>query len=382
MKSNLRIAFFYPSSSIRLPIDVNNIWTSDRGLTGSEIACVMYALELSRRGHGVTLFTKITRGADLERITCCHYDEWRSIYKDQEWDALCSWMTPEPLEVANPNQFRFFNQQVSDFKLCKPGWESYVDILAPLSHSHAHYMKSMSGFSSDKWRVLYNGVDINKFKPDEKIPGKMIWASSHDRGLHWLLEAFPKIKKAVPHATLHIFYDFNGVENFARMGNHDNSETGKIFAELGQRARYILDAIRRLKDKGVFAHRSVSRERICSEMASSEVLAYPCDPVHYTETFGVTVLEACASGTVPILCTADAFDELWGSIGDHVPPPYFQHKDAYIEKVIHALTDKEYLKSESQRCVEYAKKFEWPVLAKDLEQCLVTRGDSGLPKTW
>lgn len=359
------------------PVDVDNIWTSSRGLTGSELSCFMYAIELSKLGHGVTIFTKVDRPGNVGNVTVCPYEEWFSIYHDQHWDSLCSWMTPEPLKIANPSQFRFFNQQVSDFNLCEPEWESYVDIMAPLSNSHAYYMRGLTNYPSDKWRILHNGVDVNKFKPTKKSLGKIIWASSHDRGLHWLLEAFPEILKLYPWANLHIFYNFDGINSFAN--NKEKYPMGSLFRELCNRSKYSMEAIRRLEGKNVFAHQSVSRDRIIEEMNSSEILAYPCDPVHFTETFGVTVLEACASGTVPVITTADAFGELWGSVSETVPTPYREHKKEFIEKVVNLLSNNDRLRSISNDCVSYSKNFEWGHLTKKLETCIKTRGELGLP---
>lgn len=373
----MRVAFFYPNSCVSRVIDVNNIWTSSRGLTGSELSCFMYAIELSKLGHDVTIFTKINKPGNIGKTTVCSYDDWSNVYHSQHWDALCSWMNPEPLKIANSSQFRFFNQQVSDFYMCESGWESYVDIMAPLSNSHARYMKSFTKYDKSKWRILHNGVDTQKFKPNKKSLGKIIWASSHDRGLHWLLEAFPKVLNEYPWANLHIFYNFDGLRSFAE--DERNHPVGSISLELSNRSKYTREALRRLEGKNVFVYESVSRERIVEEMNTSEILAYPCDPVRFTETFGVTVLEACAAGTVPVITDADAFGELWGSASKTSPAPYIDHKEEYINNLINTLKNSDELCAMSTKCTEYAKNFQWSILARKLETCLKTRGELGLP---
>lgn len=373
----MRVACFYPSQSMFRAIHVPDIWTSPRGLTGSELAFIMYSLELSRLGHSVTMFSRFTEPSDLEKITCCPYEEWSSIYHKQHWDALCSWMLPEPLRIGPSGAFRLYNQQVSDFNLCGSGWEGSVDVIAPLSNSHARYVAPMAPVPREKWRVMYNGVDLRSFRPGDKVRGKMLWASSHDRGLHWLLEAFPKVRKAVPWAELHVCYDFGGVQRFASL---DESHPVPHMRELGRRSRYVLEAVRRLDGKGVHVHQSVSRERIVKEMSEAEVLAYPCDPVHYTETFGVTVLEACASGTVPVLCAADAFSELWGGHVPSVPPPFPDRKQEYVDLLVRTLSDDGFRRDSAARCVERARTFSWKDLAAGFEKCLATRGREGLPE--
>lgn len=376
----MRVGMFYPRGSMRLPVDVQTIWTNPRGLTGSEIAFFMYALELAKLGFGVTIFTKVNSIGDLVhpsypgvRITTLGDEEWDSTYCTQTWDALISWMTPNPLKRATGSPLKIFNQQVSDFGQCEPGWESWVDVVAPLSHSHARHLSTLCSFPREGWRVMYNGVDTDEFKPGLKVPGKMIWASSHDRGLHWLLEAFPGIKARLPHAELHVFYDFDGVEKFSGVSDR---EQNSLFRELGMRSRYTAEALRRLSGKGVHSRGSVSREVIRQEMASSEILAYPCDPVRYTETFGVTVLEAMASGTVPVICTADSFSELW-DWAPHVPPPYSDHKGEYADLLVSILADKPIRDLRADYGVTHAKQFEWSALAAKLSMTIMTGGHGG-----
>ena len=70
------------------------------------------------------------------------------------------------------------------------------------------------------------------------MPGRVIWCSSADRGLHWLLSQWPKIKEAVPYASLKVFYHFN-------YGDLDKIENGSgghhHFIEMAQRLVIQID---------------------------------------------------------------------------------------------------------------------------------------------
>lgn len=377
----MKIAFIFSPVGIRLPIDPDRIWDSERGLTGSEISFFMQAIELSRLGHDVTIFTHLTHCGRINEVPCISYDSWENVRSNDKWDAVCAWNIADPLSFVRYGVFRFLSQQCSGVGPSQRGWENYTDILAPLSHSHANQLRPHTTLHESKWRIMNNGVDTLSFAPVKKIPGRMIWASSPDRGLHRLLELWPRLKRAVPEANLNVFYDFHSTEHTAK----EYYQGANIYMtsdnfELGYRARYILEALKRMKHLDINLFKSVSRRRLEQEMSEAQALIYPLDPVYYTETFGVVVLEACAAGTAPVLCSADAFGELWGSVAETVPYPYCDNSEAFFNKTVKILTDASYRETVADRCREHSKKFMWSNIAKELESCLSSRGETGLMK--
>jgi hypothetical protein len=351
-----------------------SLYTDARGLTGSESTAVEYAKGLAAAGHDVTFFANVATEQAHGNLLFRNDANWDPAQAEQ-WDAIVAFMNAAPLMgITSTKPFCVFNMQCGDFGGQPVGWEDKVDLLCALSHTHAKEMKPTTALPAEKWRVMSNGVDTEAFKPGTKIPGRCIWASSHDRGLHHILEIWPNVRAAVPHAELHVFYDIQGLERFAKMGPTDVP----FLQELQRRSIYEIEMMLRLRGHGVFLRNSVSREQMQREMAQAEVLAYPCDPVRFTETFGCTVLEAMSAGCVPVLCFADAFPELWQSRGcPGVEWPYEGHADEYEAKLVNALRHPQQW---APGLREKAQDFAWPGLVKKLERCIETRGAEGLER--
>lgn len=274
-----KFAIVYSSLAMGRPLNVAELLTDARGMTGSEGTAIGYAVGLAARGHAVTVYTNVTAPQSYKGVRFRHDSEWTPSVAE-EFDAVVSFMQATPLIGVSAKVFRVFNMQCGDFGGQPSGWEDHTDLLCALSHKHADVMRPTTALPSDKWRVMYNGVDTEQFTPGLKIPGRCIWASSHDRGLHHVLEAWPEVRAAVPHAELHVFYDINGLERFAKMGATDVP----FLRELQRRSVYEIEMMRRLKNHGVFLGGSVSRDRMRQEMAKAEVLAYPSDAVKFCVT--------------------------------------------------------------------------------------------------
>lgn len=286
----MRLAFLYGRFSLgSRPFDFDNLYESPRGLTGSELSCIEYALAMRDRGHEVALVV----GQKMEPR------EWRGLnvfgMTDPRLvdgcDAVLSWNEPDLFREIKPGPLRVMNQQLNDFGYCQPAWGDFVDVVTSPSAHHLAFLRKQVGEQKStrdgwpRWDVLPNGCDPSQYSLDrERIPGRVIWASSADRGLHLLLEAWPEIKTRVPHASLRAFYNF--VTNEADDYETPTEIIRPDLLEVSQRKRYIQYAMGRLSGPrwDVEHVGSVSRERMRAEFEKSVVLGYPCDTIRYCVT--------------------------------------------------------------------------------------------------
>jgi glycosyltransferase involved in cell wall biosynthesis len=358
----MKIAFLYGSNIENRPIDFKNLWTSCRGLTGSELSCICYAKELAKLGHEVTLFTTKANTDQWEKISIKSLP--RLFAECNDYDVVYSWNDPDLLRIVSRNSLRLINQQINDFHHAKPGYDEFIDLYTSPSLPHKDHMVQDSGTDPNKWFIVPNGCNPDLYH-NNKVQGRVIYASSPDRGLHHLLNIWDEIHKRVPHAHLRIFYDVHGyVKNMLTM----STEHRKIphLNEWYNRAYQIDQKIKTLE--GVNAIGSVSRERIAKEMSEAQVLAYPCDPVTWTEGFSVTTMEACAAGAIPVITSADAMGYIYGKVAPLIfMPVKWQLKD-YTSLVIEALIIKSEETTEIAKA--FAEEYRWSKLAIKLETLL------------
>lgn len=370
----MKIAFVYGPISIGpRPIDFGSelegtLERSSRGLTGSELSCIQVALACARRGHEVWFYTVQPEGSPTRRrwrgLELCTIEQRCSI--DASFDAVCAWNEPDMLRGMPVSAVRLVNQQLNDFMYCAPDFDAAVDVYTSPSADHLKFIAPQTP-SPGKWLVFPNGCDPAAYPEVDRIPGRVIWASSADRGLHLLLQAWPVIKYAVPHASLRCFYNFNygELEKFEGDGVHVDD-----MYEVAQRVRYIKYAVERLRDFDVEHVGSVSREQIAREFSQSVVLGYPCETVRYSEGFSVTTMEACASGVLPVIGAADALGHIYGEVVPTVPFPPSQHMGEFCELVVRGLTDVAWRSEWTQKSRAFARGFSWDILAEKFEDIL------------
>jgi glycosyltransferase involved in cell wall biosynthesis len=356
--SHKKIAFLLDPWACTRPLNPETLFTDPRGLTGSEITNLMHAIEMSKHGHDVTMYSNFTHNHQGHGIHFVKWDRWGADAK-HDWYAAVATIHPGGLEYMNNGPLKIFNQQVNDFGYCV-GWEQYVDKVTALSHAHQRHLLQSSSFKD--WTVLPNGCDPSVYYEFPRNNRKMVYASSPDRGLHWLLELFPRLKKRVSDAECHVYYHLQDgvIDTYERIGEK----------ELANRYRYIEKTIDKMKDHGVVHHKSVSRRQMVKVLSESRILAYTCDPVRFTEGFSCTTLEAAVSGCLPVICGTDALSEIYGDFCPVTPAPYKDNKNHYFENLIKYLTDDDAYKVAQKRAKEMAKTHSWSEVSKQLRSLM------------
>lgn len=371
----MKLAFVLGSYSVgSRPLNFNILWQSPRGLTGTELGIVMNAQEMVKLGHDVSLFTVHDgeKPSKWNGIKLFAADQVITVI-DETFDAVISYNEPDVFRGMCQKPLKVVSQMLNDFRYCIQGFDELVDVYTSPSQMHMEYVKKLTP-NPNKWKVIPLGCDPEAYV-ENKVPGRVVWTSSADRGLHLLLQEWPKIKKAVPEAHLKMFYNFNFGDLTKYEPNDQILTTGNnmyhpVVVEMGNRIRYCQNAINKLKHLDVEMVGSISRERMQKEMGEAMVLAYPVDTVNFTEGFSVSIMEACASGTLPVISDCDCLGSIYGGVVPMIKSPPKNNMNEFVDLVIRGLTDTKFHKETTGKCKEFARGYSWKNAALKLEKLL------------
>lgn len=168
-------------------IHINGGWSPwDTRIGGSEEMIVETSKRLAQRGHTVQVFHNGKHG-DYGGVTYRDHEEF------------------EPGDVVinvNYPEFRCEAPMILWTSLTQHPDLSYFEAVCYISE----YAKANTGIKHKNLFWVPPGYDESKIYPGKKMPKQCLYASSPDRGLDTLLEAWPKVYAKHPDATLIVTY--------------------------------------------------------------------------------------------------------------------------------------------------------------------------------
>lgn len=259
-----------------------------KGVGGSEEAVIRLKTELEGLGWKVHVYATPPK-QDVGETW--HY-YWEFNPKD-EFDVLIAWRTPWffDLEYKARKKYLWMHDVMPKEEFTTERLDN-LDKVMVLSEYHRSLFPNIP---DDKIFLTANGITTRDFEgiKEERNPKRIIWMSSHVRGLQLLYDMWPDIKKAVPDAILDIYY---GWESYINV-NKDNPERMAWMEEMIRQEK-LLD--------GVADHGKISQKQIVQEIFKSGVWAYPCP---FPEISCITAMKAQAGGAVPVSSNFAALEE-------------------------------------------------------------------------
>ena len=272
---------------------------AERGMGGTEFATIMSAIAAAELGHEVYHIGNFTvRDRRYRDITWLGFEEANQAPFQ---DALV-WQACFAHDV--PGKTRLLFQHWNDYNYLPSGWDQKIDIHAFSSSYHERYCKATcaNGNPAD-WRTVVSNFGVfsdwlTNINWDKRL-NRIVYGSSPDRGLHHLLKVYPTIYE-VTHAELLIAYKLKEWLVSPSHGQADTDRKSSIQRLLADMSGLPITIT------GHIGHRPFLKL-----LGESKCLAYPCDPISHTESFGLVVYEALSAGCKVVTTDADAFPELY-----------------------------------------------------------------------
>ena len=177
---------------------------------------------------------------------------------------------------------------------------------------------------------------------------RCIYTSSYDRGLEHLLELWPDVKRAVPKATLHVFYGWQLFEKFYK----DNPSSMKWMNKIKKMMEY----------DGVTDHGRIPQHELVEEYKKAGIWAYP---THFGEINCISGLKAQAYGCEPVVIKYAALEQTV-KFGKRIEGDIYddETKEKYKQALIDSLNEPMEEKERKRMAREIRLEYSWDMIAK------------------
>lgn len=269
------------------PLGVWGPWSLESGIGGSEEAVIKLSRELSNLGWNITIYA--TPGERYGRDGMYNVT-WKQYYEfnpNDFYNILITWRNPWFFDAdVKASKTYLWLHDVMEASEFTPERLEKIDKVIFVGQYHADLYKGI--IPQDKWLVSGNGIDPQDFIDAdgkfERVPHRMVYMSSYNRGLKILLDNWNTIKEAVPDAVLDVYYGWNSYDAI----NSENPE----------RMQWKQEMVNLIKScDGVTDHGRIGHKQIVEEINKADIFAYSCI---FPEVYCISHVKAMAGGAYPV----------------------------------------------------------------------------------
>jgi glycosyltransferase involved in cell wall biosynthesis len=300
------------------------------GVGGTEAMVVVLSEALAARGIAVTVATHLDR-PERDRVVYQPIGEARP--RDAEVTVLVKRWSDVAMDAGPVRVFLATDVHLPEPKMITRcvEWSTHSLALSPFMRQQLQQVVTPRDMG-----VLPPPVALENYEGYQDVRGPvMLYCSVPDRGLYYLKDLFPAIRKRVPDATLVITSDFT------LWGRASAKAAFLRFFEHQPGIEYL-------------GH--VSRAKLVAEQHRARVLAYPCT---FEEGFCIAAAECMAAGAVPVTTNAFALTTTVGDAGVLVngrPRSWF-YRRRFVAAAATLLTNDREWRQRSEACRRRAEMY-------------------------
>lgn len=271
-----------------------------QGLGGIETAHIQLAKAMASFGWNVIIYGKVNSEFKEDSVLFTNFEKF---------EQSCNEIAGKKVVIASRDFKNIFTKIADKNDITKIIWlqdpivdnysfpinEKYYDKIIVSSNWHKNQLMSSHKYCIHKEDVSVIPLTVDKKYYEtliEKVPYRIIYCSSPNRGLTNLLYMWEAITKVLPKAELHIFYGWDTLKMYLPEERWEPHY--KVLDESIKKFSNIID------------HGKVSKQELAEEQMKAQLCIFPNNA---TETFCLTAVELALAGTPMIFSSVGAMLE-------------------------------------------------------------------------